>query len=276
MSTLLLVHAHPDDECIMTGGVMLRAHLDGHRVVLVTATRGEEGELRDGDDPAMRSEMAEIRTAELTECSAILGVDRQEFLGYRDSGMTGSASNDDPRSFHQAPLAEAAERLATILREERPDVVVTYTADGTYGHPDHLKAHQTTLAALDALMEEDWEPTKVYLHAVPRSFVQAVFEVARGTGIQLPSVLTQIRGVPDDEITTAVNVSELLDRKLAACITHLSQMHPGIPLATMAAQIFEVAFGIERFVMARGELNGERPERSLFAGLVRKRTDSDD
>jgi LmbE family N-acetylglucosaminyl deacetylase len=267
MSTLLLVHAHPDDECLMTGGVMLRAHLDGHRVVLVTATRGEEGEIHDGDGTTSPSQMAEIRTAELKKCCAILGVDRQEFLGYRDSGMTGSVSNHDPTSFYQAPVAEAAQRLATVLREERPDVVVTYTADGTYGHPDHMKAHDTTLAAINVLAEEDWEPSKVYLHAVPRSFVQTVIEVARGVGIQLPPVLAQIRGVPDEQITTAVDISELLDRKLAACISHLSQMHPGIPLATMAAQIFEVAFGIERFVMARGQLNGERPERSLFASL---------
>jgi LmbE family N-acetylglucosaminyl deacetylase len=267
MSTLLLVHAHPDDECIMTGGVMLRAHLDGHRVVLVTATRGEEGESHNGHGPLPASQMAEIRSAELEQCSAILGVDRQEFLGYRDSGMMGSLSNEDPTSFHQAPLAEAAARLAKLLREERPDVVVTYTADGTYGHPDHLKAHDTTLAALDAIMDEDWEPSKVYLHAVPQSFVQTVLEVARIAGIQLPPVLAQIRGVPDADITTTVDVSDLLDRKLAACTSHPSQMHPGIPLATIAAQIFEVAFGIERFVMARGDLNGNRPERSLFAGL---------
>src|SRR5438105_5987311 len=146
MTTLLLVHAHPDDECILTGGVILRAHLDGHRVVLVTATRGEEGEMHNLDDAALRPQLAEIRVNELRECCAILGVDRQEFLGYRDSGMTGAASNNDPRSFHAAPLVEAAERLAALLREERPEIVVTYAADGTYGHPDHLKAHHTTLA----------------------------------------------------------------------------------------------------------------------------------
>ena len=267
LSCLLLVHAHPDDECITTGGVMLLAKLDGHRVVLVTATRGEEGEVHNGDASALRPRMAEIRSDELRKCCAILGVDRQEFLGYRDSGIAGSASNVDPRTFHQAPQAEAAGRLAELIREERPDVIVTYTADGTYGHPDHLKAHDTTFAALDALAAEGWEPSKVYLHAVPRSFVQTVIEVARGTGIQLPPELAQIRGIPDEDITTAVDVSQVLDRKLAACTAHLSQMHPGIPLATMAAQIFEVAFGVERFVLARGTLNGEHPERSLFAGI---------
>jgi LmbE family N-acetylglucosaminyl deacetylase len=261
------VHAHPDDECITTGGIMLRAHLDGHRVVLVTATRGEEGEMRNMDGAKPRRELAQIRAEELRECCAILGVDRQEFLGYRDSGMAGADSNDDPRSFHVAPLPQAAERLATILREERPEVVVTYTADGTYGHPDHLKAHESTLAALDILAAEGWRPRKVYLQAVPRSFVLAVVEVAKGAGIQLPPELAQIQGIPDDEITTVVDASDLLDRKLAACAAHLSQLHPGLPLATMAAQIFEVAFGVERFVLARGELGAPRPEGSLFAGL---------
>ena len=246
---------------------MLRAHLDGHRVVLVTATRGEEGAMHNMDGATPRLQLADIRVAELRECCAILGVDRQEFLGYRDSGMAGAASNADPRSFNLASLAETSERLVVLIRQERPDVVVTYTADGTYGHPDHLKAHDTTIAALDILAVEGWRPSKVYLHAVPRSFVQTVIDVAKAAGIELPHELAHIRGIPDKDITTAVDGSDLLDRKLAACATHLSQMHPGIPLAAIAGQIFELAFGIERFVLARGMLGEERPEVSLFAGL---------
>ena len=267
MNTLLLVHAHPDDECIMTGGVMLHAHLDGHRVVLVTATRGEEGEIHNMDPETARPRLADVRTEELRVSCSILGVDRQEFLGYRDSGVAGAASNTDPRSFHSAHLAEAADRLSFVIREERPDVVVTYAADGTYGHPDHVKAHQTTIAALDALAAEGWQPRKVYLHAVPRSVVDPVIEAARSADIQLPGELAEFSGVPDGDITTAVDVIDVLDRKLAACAAHLSQMHPGLPLATIAAQNFEAAFGIERFVLARGALGGEVPEASLFAGL---------
>src|SRR5215472_16936307 len=172
MATLLLVHAHPDDECIATGGVMIRAHEAGHRVVLVTATRGEEGEIHNMDEASVRPRLGEIRTEELRRSCEILGVDRQELLGYRDSGMAGTPSNDDPRSFHVAHLDDAAERMAVIMREERPDVVVTYTPDGTYGHPDHIKAHHTTIAALDLLEEEGWQPAKAYLHAIPRSFIE--------------------------------------------------------------------------------------------------------
>src|SRR3984893_13029743 len=158
MATLLLVHAHPDDEAISTGGVMMKARADGHRVVLVTATRGEVGEIHNMDDAATRPHLGDVRSKELETASRILGVNRGEFLDYRDSGMVGTPENDDPRSFHQAPLAEAAARLAGILREERPDVVVTYDADGTYGHPDHIKAHLTTNAALDLLDQESWTP----------------------------------------------------------------------------------------------------------------------
>jgi LmbE family N-acetylglucosaminyl deacetylase len=267
MTTLLLVHAHPDDESILTGGVMLHAHRDGHRVVLVTATRGEEGEVHNMDAADARPRLGEIRSEELRAAGAILGVDRQEFLGYRDSGTSGGAGDIYPDTFAAAPLRESAERVAVLLRDERPEVVVTYTADGTYENPDHRMAHATTLAALETLAGEGWAPRKLYLNAVPRSFVLEVVEAARAAGIELPGELGQARGIPDQQITTCVDVSDVLDRKLAACVAHLSQMVPGLALAAMAADLFAAAFGIERFVLARGGAGEALPERSLFAGV---------
>src|SRR5207248_11215306 len=149
MATLLLVHAHPDDEAVSTGGVMMKAKSHGHRVVLITATRGEVGEIYNMDEEGSRLRLGEIRTEELKSAAEILGVDRLEFLGYRDSGMVDTPDNKDPRSFHQANLEEAAGKLAVFIREERPAVVVTYAEDGVYGHPDHIKARQVTNAALD-------------------------------------------------------------------------------------------------------------------------------
>jgi LmbE family N-acetylglucosaminyl deacetylase len=267
MTTLLLVHAHPDDECIATGGVILRAHHEGIRVVVLTATRGEEGDIHNMDAAAVRPRLGEVRTAELMRACAILGVDRQQFLGYRDSGMAGSPSNDDPRAFHTAPLDEAAERVAAVLREERPDVVVTYTPDGTYWHLDHVKAHQATVAALDLLKDEGWSPAKFYLHAVPRSAVETIERRARDAGLDLPAEVGQIVGIPEDQITTDVDVSAFLEQKRAAFHAHVSQFEPDSPFSTIAAQIFEATLGLERFILARGVLCEPRPEPSLFAGL---------
>jgi N-acetyl-1-D-myo-inositol-2-amino-2-deoxy-alpha-D-glucopyranoside deacetylase len=267
MATLFLVHAHPDDEAIATGGVMMRAHADGHRVVLVTCTRGEEGEIHNMDEAATRPRLAGVRTAELQKASELLGVDRQEFLGYRDSGMAGTPSNENPRSFHLAPLHEAAERLAVLLREERPEVVVTYTSDGTYGHPDHIKAHHTTVAALDVLEQEGWSPERFYLSAIPRGFMQEMLKRAREAGMEMPQNGIRILGIPDEEITTSVDVRDLAERKRQAFAAHLSQNDPNSPFQTMAAQIYEMAFGTEHFVLARGDLSEEQPERTLFANL---------
>src|ERR1041385_6332099 len=121
-STLFLVHAHPDDESLATGGVIARAARTGHRVVLVTCTRGEEGEAHDLDPAAARQQLGDVRAAELRRAFAILGVDRLDVLGYRDSGMAGTPANQHPDSFHRAPLSEAADRLAGLLWEERPTV----------------------------------------------------------------------------------------------------------------------------------------------------------
>src|SRR5438128_604499 len=178
MATLLLVHAHPDDEAISTGGVMLKARAGGHRVVLVTATRGEVGEIYNMDEASSRPRLGEIREKELEDAARILGVNRGEFLGYRDSGMAGTSDNQNPASFHQAPLDEAVGKLTKILREERPEVIITYAEDGTYGHPDHIKAHHVTNAALDKMLRasESWTPKKVDYTASPRSLMQAFMD----------------------------------------------------------------------------------------------------
>jgi N-acetyl-1-D-myo-inositol-2-amino-2-deoxy-alpha-D-glucopyranoside deacetylase len=270
MSTLFLVHAHPDDEAVSTGGIMARAHDEGRRVVLVTCTRGELGEIHNMDEAATRPHLAEVRAQELRRAGEILGVDRQEFLGYRDSGMAGTAGNEDPASFHRAPAPEAAMRLASLLREERPDVVVTYGADGIYGHPDHVKAHEVTVAALDLLAAEGWQPAKAYFCAIPRSFLQAMAESAKeylGDDPAASQMASLMRGIPDEEITTVVDVSEYVDRKRAAFAAHVSQNDPNSPWLTAGAQIFEAAFSREAYVLARGALGEEHPERDVFDGI---------
>lgn len=267
VSTLLLVHAHPDDESILTGGVIALADRDGHRVVLVTATQGENGESLSMDGGADGTPLGELRRQELESACLVLGVDRLELLGYRGSPFGGDGDASHAQLFRTTPVSDVAQRLATLLREERPDVVVTYGQDGTYGHPDHVMTHDATVAAIDIVSKEGWTPSKVYLHAVPRRLVDVIVATARSGGIELPESLALTVGIPDDQITTVVDVSQVLDRKLAASVEHRSQMQAGLPLAAMAAGIFEPVFGVERFVLAGGDRGEHRPETSLFSGL---------
>jgi len=266
MATLLLVHAHPDDESISTGGVMMKAKAHGHRVVLATATRGEVGEIYNMDEASSRPRLGEIRTQELKNAGDILGVDRIEFLGYRDSGMVDTADNKDPRSFHQAKLEEAAVKLAALMRDERPDVVVTYGEDGVYGHPDHVKAHFVTNAALDLLEREGWAPKKLYYTAIPRSMMEA-FMTQMPEEAQRQNANMRIAGTPDELVTTRVDVHDYVDQKRQAFGAHVSQNDPNSWFATMASQIYELAFGTEYYQLARGKPGSELPEDDLFAGI---------
>lgn len=267
MGTLLLVHAHPDDEAISTGGVMMKAKAHGHRVVLVTATRGEVGEIYNMDEATSRPRLGEIRTKELESAGDILGVDRIEFLGYRDSGMVDTADNKDPRSFHQAPLDEAAGRLAVFMREERPDVVVTYAEDGVYGHPDHIKAHYVTNAAVDLVTGEGQPVTKLYYTAIPRSMMEAFVQQMPEEAQRAMGGNMRIAGTPDELVTTRVDVHDYIQRKRQAFQAHVSQNDPNSWFTTMASQIYELAFGTEYYQLARGKPGSELPETDLFAGI---------
>ncbi|MGH7867875.1 MAG: PIG-L family deacetylase, partial [Candidatus Dormibacteraceae bacterium] len=227
----------------------LMAHQSGHRVVLVTCTGGEEGEIHNLDEAATRPRLAEVRAQELARAGEILGVDRQEFLGYRDSGMAGEPSNQNQESFHQADLRAAGDRLIELLRQERPEVVITYTPDGTYGHPDHLKAHQTTVSALDRLADTGWQPEAFYFHAISRSMVEEMGweETSIDRAEPLPVI-----GVPDEVITTHVDVRDLVLEKRQALDCHLSQIDPAGQWASITAQVWELAMGREHYILNRG------------------------
>lgn len=161
--TLMTVHAHPDDEVIGTGGVMARAVAEGHRVVLVTCTRGEMGEIvvPELDTPENHRRLGEIRAGELEAAMEALGVIEWENLGYRDSDMLGRPGNRDPRSFWQADIDEAIGRLTWLVRRYRPDVMTTYNDFGGYGHPDHVNAHKVAVGAFYRAGDPEWYPEQV-------------------------------------------------------------------------------------------------------------------
>ena len=267
MGTLLVVDAHPDDE-IGDSGAMMKAKAHGHRVVLVTATRGEVGEIYNMDEAAARPRLGEIREQELRTAGEIIGIDRQEFLGYRDSGMVDTADNKDPRSFHQARLDEAAGKLAVIMREERPDVVVTFADDGMYGHPDHIKAHRVTTAALDVLEREGSPVKKLYYKAVPRSMIEAFVEQFPDQAQEQASRNMWVAGTPDDLITARVDVHDYVERKREAARAHLSQNDPNSWFANFPDEMYQVAFGTEYYQLARGAPGSSLPESDLFAGIT--------
>jgi LmbE family N-acetylglucosaminyl deacetylase len=242
---------------------MMKAKDSGHRVVLVTATRGEVGEIYNMDEAAARPRLGEIRTHELEEAARVIGVDSLEWLDYRDSGMIRTADNEDPRSFNQASTDEAARRLAAILDRERPEVVITFGADGMYGHPDHIKIHHVTNTALDSL--KGWSPRKLYYTAIPRSLMEAFMS-------QMPEEMRaqqnpdmRFEGTPDELVTTRLDVSPYIKRKREAFEAHVSQNNPDSWFTKIPEEAYEVAFGTEFYAIGRGEPGTSLPEGDLFA-----------
>ncbi len=276
----MAVHAHPDDECITTGGVLLRAHAEGLRTCVVTCTGGELGEIvGEGMDPdQVRPRLAEVRRAELSAALALLHAGEPRFLGYRDSGMVGAEGNADPRSFWQAPFDEAVGRLVAQIREFRPTVLVTYDAFGGYGHPDHVQSHRVSLVAVEAAAVEllhpeageAWRVLKVHLQTIPRSFVATANRELTARGLPSPFGEDEAPpiGTPDELVTTFVDVADHLPQKLAALRAHRSQLGPESFFLNLPEELTAMAFGVETFVRHRSDVAVPGGiEDDLFAGL---------
>jgi len=243
MATLVSFHAHPDDEAIACGGTMAKAAADGHRVVLVTATRGELGEVPAGLKATGRS-LAEHRVAETEEAARVLGVHRVEFLGYTDSGMAGDSANDQPGCFWQAAVDEAAARLAAILIEEGADVLTVYDANGAYGHPDHIQVHRVGLRAAELA-----GTARVYESTVDRDYVVALMRQAAELGLaELPPLDLETFGSPSAAITTEIDVREHLDAKRAAMAAHASQITETSFFLSLPPDAFVAVWGQECYI----------------------------
>jgi LmbE family N-acetylglucosaminyl deacetylase len=246
MATLVSFHAHPDDECIACGGVMRKAAEDGHRVVLVVATRGEHGEVPEGF-LANGEPLWQRRVTETHASAEILGVQRTEFLGYVDSGMMGTATNDAPGSFWTTPVEDAAEKLAAILREESADVLTCYDDNGGYGHPDHIQVHRVGLRAAELA-----GTPRVYQSTMNRDHMlrgRNVFaEQAAAAGIELPDLSDETFGKPESVITAAVDVSAFVEHKRRAMRAHASQISEQSFFLAMPDEAFRHAFGTEWFI----------------------------
>jgi len=306
--TLMTVHAHPDDETVGTGGTMAKYAAEGERVVLVTCTRGELGEIvaPELDTPENHRRLGEIRAAELEEALGVLGVTEWENLGYYDSGMMGAPGNHDPRCFWQAPIDDAIRRLVWLVRRHRPDVMTTYNDFGGYGHPDHIRTHQVAVGAFSRAGDPDWYreqlapehggtgpaldsgsvapwiPSKLYEQVIPASVRTAMQERIEAMGRRglwsppedaTPAQLAEHEEylakmlVPDEAITTRVDISNVLDAKWQAILRHATQISLESPFMAFGIDGWREFWSVESFILRESRVPATPPETDLFAGL---------
>lgn len=250
VSTIVFLHAHPDDEASQTSGAMARAVSEGHRVVTVFATNGDHGERP--DDLGPDETLVGRRRREAEASAAVLGVQRVAWLGYADSGMSGWPQNDAPDAFARADVDEAAGRLARILDEEGADVVVGYDWHGGYGHPDHVKVH----AVVHRAAELAHRRPRVLESTMNRDLMRSFRDAALAAGLDFemdpdgPMDDANPLGEPESAIHWQVDVSPWLEQRRAALRCHASQVTDIGFMLGMPEPVFAQAFGREHYIEA--------------------------
>jgi N-acetyl-1-D-myo-inositol-2-amino-2-deoxy-alpha-D-glucopyranoside deacetylase len=249
---LVTAFAHPDDETFSVGGCLARAVEQGALVTAICATRGEVGEIAD-PSLATPETLGQVREGELRAACAVLGVTDVRFLDYRDSGMAGTAENEDTRAFARAADDDVVAKLVALFRELRPDVVVTFEPEGVYGHPDHKKISACTTLAFDRAPVDGWAPKRLFYAGASRSMFRAMQQEFAKMGIERNAAFDQPDlGIPDEQITTVVDVSRFTDRKARALEEHRTQINPA--LRAISAKLRDRMLARESFVLIRGDL----------------------
>jgi len=293
---LLLVHAHPDDESINQGATMAKYVAEGRGVTLVSCTAGELGEILVPElEHLSPEELAEHRRGELDAAMRELGVTDHRYLGgfgtYRDSGMKWHADGhavaaDDvhENAFWHADLTQASDHLVQVIREVRPQVLVTYDQFGGYGHPDHIQAHRVAmyaaqLAAVPSYrrdLGEAWDIAKIYWGAMSESRLRAGLRMLREAGDTTsfegmdPEGPLPYFAIKDEDLTAAVDAQEFIDHKMAAMKAHATQITTDGPFFALSNNVGSTAWGIEFFRIAKGTpgpAGADGLETDLFAGL---------
>ncbi|MFJ9696705.1 N-acetyl-1-D-myo-inositol-2-amino-2-deoxy-alpha-D-glucopyranoside deacetylase [Kitasatospora sp. NPDC101183] len=282
---LLLVHAHPDDESIGNGATMARYAAEGARVTLVTCTLGEGGEVIPPELAHLTADredaLGPYRIGELTEAMRALGVADFRFLGgpgrYRDSGMMGVPDNDAPGCFWRAGVDEAAGHLVAVIRETRPQVLVTYDENGGYGHPDHIQAHRVAMRAHELAAEPGFRPelgpawriAKVYWNRMPRTVIEAALAATAARGA-FPGVAAtaDVPGVvPDGLVTTVLDGRAYAASKSAAMAAHATQITVDGDSFALSNHLGQPLLATEYYQLVHGQAGPGEPEDDLFAGL---------
>ncbi len=277
---ILTVHAHPDDEASKGAGTIARYNAEGIRTVLVCCTGGEEGDILNPamDRPEVKENIREVRREELARATEIIGYQMVHMMGYRDSGMPGEDSNAHPDCFHQAPLDEAVDRLVAHLRQERPQVVVTYPNErGGYEHPDHVRVHEITMPAVERAADpahrpdlgEPWQVVKVYYSAWSRARVQARHDAFLEHGLESPYDARWFdRPNHDHKITSMVSIEGFTHVRSQGLLAHATQIDPestfwfGLP-----DEVEHNLHPVDDYRLVMGPDDLELPEDDLFAGI---------
>lgn len=249
VATLVFVHAHPDDEALLTAGTMARASAEGHRVVLVVATDGAAGLT----SAQFADDLAAVRAAELEQSAGLLGVARLVNWGFADSGLDGSREG----GFAAGDIDDQVNTLADLLAEERADVVVGYDPSGGYGHPDHLRVHQVVRRAAERVRREGDHRLRLFEATLPREpIARAVHTAARLrlTPAQFDPAEFDVAWTPRDEITHRVDVRRQIAAKHASMAAHASQAAADDSVRTLAVltrlpgPLYSRLLGTEYFV----------------------------
>jgi LmbE family N-acetylglucosaminyl deacetylase len=275
---ILAIFAHPDDEGFGCGGTLAVLVARGARVTLVCATNGDVGEI---SDPALATPetLAQVRQGELRQAMKVTGVKALQFLGYRDSGMAGTPHNSHPESLHQARPDKVVGQLVSIIRELRPEAVITHDPTGGYGHPDHLAVHRHVTQAFalagDAAAYPEqlaqgrcpWTPHLLYYVCFPRSNFRRMWQQMLDRGITPPFASMDIDslGSPDEAVTTVVNVSGYVDTKIASLHCHRTQISPNGPFARLPPEMMREIMSTEYYTLAVPQGGGK--EVDLLARL---------
>ena len=277
---LLAVHAHPDDESSKGAGTVARYSASGVHCVLVCCTGGEEGSILNPamERPEVIDRLPEVRLDELDRAAGIIGYDEVVMLGYRDSGMPDTEANAREDNFANAPLEEAVGRLVGILRRTRPQVVLTYGDDQRgYPHPDHLRVHEVTMAAVDAAADParlaeagpPWQVAKVYWSVWSRARILGLHEKFLELGLESPYSPEWLeRPSQDEKITTSVGITGFEDVRRDALLAHATQVDPTSPFwFGLPWDVARTVYPYDDWVLARSTMRTELPEDDLFAGL---------
>jgi mycothiol S-conjugate amidase len=278
--SLLSVHAHPDDEASKGAATVHRYHEQGVHTVLVCCTGGEAGDILNPamDTPEVRARLHEVRMEELDRSASIIGFDEVIMLGYKDSGMPDTPANEDPDCFARADLDEAVGRLVKVIREHKPQVMLTYADDQQgYPHPDHLRVHEITLPAFARAgdpewrpeLGEPWTPSKLYYSVWSRERIDQSHAKFLELGLESPYDERWLdRPWPDAEVTTTIDVSGTYPTRKAALVAHATQIDPLSPFwVGLPDDVASEVFPFEQYILAESRVPTEVPEHDLFAGI---------